>query len=177
MRFSLFAAAAAALTTTASAELTFRLDKADNPTQNQTDAYEKINSAMEAAVSRHSRITDAGLDFNVSYSPDIPTAEGNINGEITFGADDIYMTERVALHEISHGLGVGTTDGFHELCESGEWATALPMLRGWDGEDAEIHCDHAHFWPYGLNYDKEWSEENADRHCKLVQAMRNDGMV
>lgn len=165
-----------ALTSIAGAKLTFRLDKTDSPTKDQADAYEKINDAMSAAVDRYSRITDASLDFNVSYSPDVRTAEGNVLGEISFGSRRIFMTERVALHEISHGFGVGTTDGFRELCESGNWTTALSLLQRWDGEDAEIHCDDTHFWPYGLNYDSEWSEENADRHCQLVEAMKKDGM-
>lgn len=177
MRFSSFATAAMALTSIASAKLTWRLEKADNPTKDQADAYEKISAAMTGAVNRYTRITDACKDLNVSYSPGVPTAEASLEGNIWFGSDRVYMTERVALHEIAHTLGVGTTDGFHELCESGNWTTALPMLQCWDGEDAKINCNDWHFWPYGLNYEEEWSEEAADKHCKLVQAMRNDGMV
>lgn len=177
MRFSLLAAAAAALACIASAEITWRLERADDPTEDQADAYDKISAAMSAAVARHARITGARHDLNVSYSPGVVTAESNLDGEVWFGSNRIYMTERVALHEIAHTLGVGTTDGFRELCDSGDWATALPMLRYWDGEDAEIRCNRWHFWPYGLNYDKEWTEGNADRHCRLVKAMMKDGMV
>jgi hypothetical protein len=33
-----------------------------------------------------------------------------------------------------------------------------------------------HFWPYGLNYDNEWSDANAYQHVKMVWAMRASGM-
>ncbi|KAH9815596.1 secreted protein [Melampsora americana] len=40
----------------------------------------------------------------------------------------------------------------------------------------EIGCDNRHFWPGGLNWSKEFSPINADNHCKIIQAMRKDGM-
>ena len=176
MRFSVFAAVTVAFASLSSAVITWRLERAEKPTNDQIDAYMRINIIMTAAVTRYSRLTDACQHLNVSYVPDVPTADGSLNGNIRFGSNRIYMTERVALHEIAHTLGVGTTDGFHELCASGNWTTALPMLRYWDGDDAKIKCNEQHFWPYGLNYDVEWTQGNGDRHCELVQAMMNDGM-
>ena len=39
------------------------------------------------------------------------------------------MNERTAMHEISHTLGIGQTNAFNTKCASGDWRTALPLLR------------------------------------------------
>ena len=59
------------------------------------------------------------------------------------------MTERTAMHEISHTLGVGQTAAFNTKCAAGDWKTALPLLRSFDGANAKITCGGGHFWPYG----------------------------
>ncbi|KAL4972507.1 hypothetical protein BDW66DRAFT_169539 [Aspergillus desertorum] len=166
----------AATVSCASAALTWSLEKSSNPTADETNAYSLIEAAMEAAVARHARLGDASKTLYVYYSPGVPTAEANYNGDIRFGSDRSYMNERTALHEISHTLGVGQTAAFDELCASGNWPTALPLLQSWDGSDALINCGGGHFWPYGLNYNDEWSETNGDRNVLLVNAMVADGM-
>ena len=85
--------------------------------------------------------------------------------------------ERTALHEIAHTLGVGQRKAFDDRCASGNWPTALPLLRSWDGASAKISCGGSHFWPYGLNYETEWSSQAGDRHCLIVKAMLDDGMA
>ncbi|KAK2742417.1 hypothetical protein FQN55_007855 [Onygenales sp. PD_40] len=164
------------LSSTASAAITWTLEKSSSPSADETDAYQKIEAAMTLAVTRYSKFTDASKTIRVYYTPGVPTAEANYNGDLRFGSNRSYMTERTAMHEISHTLGVGQTAAFDEKCASGDWPTALPLLRSWDGQDAVINCGGGHFWPYGLNYDDEWSETNADRHVMLVDAMLDDGM-
>ncbi|KAF2031347.1 hypothetical protein EK21DRAFT_63220 [Setomelanomma holmii] len=161
---------------TASAAITWTLAKASNPTADQSDAYTKIEAAMKKAVLRYSKYSDAVKTIRVAYAPGVPTAEANYNGDLRFGSDRAYMTERTAMHEISHTLGVGQTAAFTSKCASGDWKTALPLLRSWDGASAKINCGGGHFWPYGLNYETEWSETNANRHVQLVEAMLTDGM-
>lgn len=175
MRVSLLTALAATISC-ASAALTWSLEKSSNPTADEASAYSLIEAAMTAAVARHARLGDASKTLHVYYSPAVPTAEANYNGDIRFGSDRSYMNERTALHEIAHTLGVGQTAAFDQLCASGNWPTALPLLRSWDGSDAVINCGGGHFWPYGLNYDNEWSETNGDRNVLLVNAMVADGM-
>lgn len=139
---------------------------------------------MRLAVERYSRLSSASKTIRVQYVPGVPTAEANYNGDLRFGSDRAYMTQRTALHEISHTLGVGQTANFDRLCASGNWPTALPLLRGWDGQSAKINCGGSHICkcfpgllhvefvanfcvfvgPYGLNYETEWSETNADRN-------------
>ncbi|KAH7338528.1 ricin B lectin [Pyrenochaeta sp. MPI-SDFR-AT-0127] len=166
----------AAYACTSSATLTWALSKVANPTADQQDAYTRIEAAMNKAVTRYHRYSDANKTIRVYYSPGVPTAEASYNGDLRFGSNRAYMTERTAMHEISHTLGVGQTAAFNTKCASGDWRTALPLLRSWDGASAKINCGGSHFWPYGLNYETEWSETNANRHVQLVEAMLTDGM-
>ncbi|KAI2783901.1 hypothetical protein F4815DRAFT_458486 [Daldinia loculata] len=175
MRFSILAA----MLTYASAvsgAITWTLQKASNPTADQSEAYTRIESAMKLAVARYSRFTSASKTIRVYYSPGVPTAEANYNGDLRFGSDRSYMTERTAMHEIAHTLGVGQTAAFDQHCAANNWPKATPLLRSWDGSNAKISCGGGHFWPYGLNYESEWSETNGDRHVQLVNAMLADGM-
>ncbi|OLN91964.1 hypothetical protein CCHL11_01485 [Colletotrichum chlorophyti] len=175
MKLSLLTAIVASVSA-AQGAITWTLQKAANPTADERDAYTKIEAAMKLAVARHSRLGKATKSLRVYYTPGVPTAEANYNGDVRFGSNRAYMNERTALHEISHTLGVGQTAAFNSKCASGNWATALPLLRSWDGASAKINCGGSHFWPYGLNYDNEWSETNANRHVQIVNAMIADGM-
>ncbi|KAF2261021.1 hypothetical protein CC78DRAFT_608862 [Lojkania enalia] len=175
MRFTILFALVAYIST-ASAAISWTLQKASNPTADQSDAYSRIEAAMKLAVARYARYSSASKIVRVYYSPGVPTAEANYNGDLRFGSNRAYMSERVAMHEIAHTLGVGQTAAFDQKCASGNWPTALPLLRSWDGPSAKINCGGGHFWPYGLNYDNEWSETNANRHVQLVDAMLKDGM-
>ncbi|KAK0369274.1 ricin B lectin [Colletotrichum paranaense] len=175
MKLSLLMTAATYAAAVQSA-ITWSLEKAASPTADQTDAYNKIEAAMRLAVARHSRLGSATKNLRVYYTPGVPTAEANYNGDVRFGSNRAYMNERTALHEVSHTLGVGQTAAFDRKCAAGDWATALPLLRSWDGSGAVINCGGSHIWPYGLNYDTEWSETNANRHVQLINSMIRDGM-
>ena len=93
-------------------------------------------------------------------------------GETIHGGSDLHA----AMHEISHTLGVGQTSEFNRRCAAGDWPLANAQLRQYDGAGASLSCGGGHFWPYGLNYDNEWSETNAIRHVRIVDAMLRDGM-
>ncbi|KAF4983953.1 hypothetical protein FZEAL_745 [Fusarium zealandicum] len=175
MRFSALTALVA-YASTASGAITWSLAKSSNPTSDQSDAYRRIEAAMKLAVARYSRYSDASKVIRVSYTPGVPTAEANYNGDLRFGSDRAYMAERTALHEISHTLGVGQTASFNQRCSANNWPSATQLLKSWDGPNARINCGGSHIWPYGLNYDTEWSEVNANRHVQLIDAMLADGM-
>ncbi|KAK5625779.1 hypothetical protein RRF57_001495 [Xylaria bambusicola] len=175
MRFSTIAAVVA-YASVASAALSWSLQKSSSPTADQAEAYRLIEAAMTKAVARYARFTNASKTIRVYYSPGVPTAEANFNGDLRFGSDRSYMTERTAMHEIAHTLGVGQTARFDANCASGNWPNALPLLRSFDGNNAKINCGGGHFWPYGLNYETEWSETNGNRHVQMVDAMIKDGI-
>jgi hypothetical protein len=161
-----------------SAVITWRLQKSPNPSKDQSDAYTRIEAAMRLAVKRHTRLSKRpNKSITVQYVPNVSTADGNRNGNIRFGSNRSYMNERTALHEISHTLGIGQTQAFNTRCAKNNWPSATRLLRSWDGPNAKINCGGGHIWPYGLNYPKEMSETNANRHCQLIDAMLADGLA
>ncbi len=162
----------------AAATITWSLVRASNPTEDQRSAYDLITKAMNAAVARYNNLSDLGKTLTVRYEPGVPTADGNINGTIRFGSNRSYMNERTALHETAHTLGVGTSSGWSRLGGSGTWTggQATALVKQYDGSGAKISTGGGHFWPYGLNYDNEWSSTAADRHVHIVAAMVRDGL-
>ncbi|MER6282965.1 hypothetical protein [Streptomyces sviceus] len=162
----------------AAATITWTLERAGNPTADQQSAYTQITSAMNAAVARYNNLSDLGKSITVRYDPSVPTADGNLNGTIRFGSNRSYMTERTALHEIAHTIGVGTSSGWSSLGGSGTWtgAQATALVRQYDGSSAKLSTGGGHFWPYGLNYENEFSSTAADRHVRIVAAMVRDGL-
>ncbi|MEV0642062.1 hypothetical protein AB0I77_45510 [Streptomyces sp. NPDC050619] len=161
----------------AAADITWTLERASNPTQDQLTAYNLITAAMNAAVARYNNLSDLGKSITVRYDPGVPTADGNINGTIRFGNRD-YMTERTALHEIAHTIGVGTSAGWSSLAGTGTWrgAEATALVKRFDGSGAALSTGGGHFWPYGLNYENEFSSTAGDRHVQIVAAMVRDGL-
>ncbi|MCZ4507765.1 hypothetical protein O3Q52_05985 [Streptomyces sp. ActVer] len=161
----------------AAATITWTLERAANPTQDQQTAYNLITTAMNAAVTRYNNVSDLGKTITVRYDPGVPTADGNINGTIRFGNRG-YMTERTALHEIAHTIGVGTSSGWSSLGGSGTWrgAQATALVKQFDGSGATLSTGGGHFWPYGLNYENEFSSTAANRHVQIVAAMVRDGL-
>jgi hypothetical protein len=161
----------------AAASITWRLERASNPTEDQRVAYDRITAAMNAAVARYNNLSDLGKSITVRYDPGVPTADGNINGTIRFG-NRSYMTERTALHEIAHTIGVGTSSGWSSLAGGGTWrgAEATALVKRFDGSGAKLSTGGGHFWPYGLNYENEFSNTAADRHVQIVAAMVRDGL-
>ncbi|MFF0085103.1 hypothetical protein ACFYR1_36175 [Streptomyces canus] len=162
----------------AAASITWTLERASNPTADQQAAYTLITSAMNAAVARYNNLSDLGKSITVRYDTSVPTADGNLNGTIRFGSNRSYMTERTALHEIAHTIGVGTSPGWSSLGGSGTWtgAQATALVRQFDGSSAKLSTGGGHFWPYGLNYENEFSGTAADRHVQIVAAMVRDGL-
>jgi hypothetical protein len=108
-----------------------------------------------------------------NYNSGVPTAQASYSGWIDFGGSRNY---RVALHEISHTLGVGTAPNYGGFIQNGLWtgANAIAKVRQFDGPSANVNTDGTHFWPYGLNFDNEGGTENFRRHVLMIAALRRD---
>lgn len=134
---------------------------------------ERIVKAMDGAVALYNEVGNFDKQLTVAYSPGTPTADANYNGHIRFGGQ---IGKRTALHEIGHTLGVGTTRQWRSMMVEGKWTGehAIALVRSFDGPDTVLKGDRQHFWPYGLNYDKESSPENDRRHVLMVAAFRVD---
>jgi hypothetical protein len=152
-------------------KMTYKLR--DDSAQWDAEKREKVVAAMDAAVVLYNQMGEFDKQVTASYNVGTPTADGNYNGNIRFGGQ---IGKRTALHELGHVLGVGTHPKWRGLIVDGKWtgAHALAQLRAFDGPDAVLHADRQHFWPYGLNYDKESSPEFDRRHVLMVAAFRRD---
>ena len=138
-----------------------------------SDKREAIAQAMDEAVALYNEHGGYAKALRVSYNPETPTADANFNGRIRFGGQ---IGARTALHEIGHTLGVGTTRQWRRLLQDGRWSgsAATELLQSWDGDDAVLKGDRQHFWPYGLNYDREDGDQARRRHVEMVAALRKD---
>jgi hypothetical protein len=154
-------------------KLKFTLHLSDK--EEDKDVNDRIKDAMEKAVAAYNLNTSLKGSVNVSHSPGTPTADGSSNGSIRFGGS---IGQRVAMHEIAHTMGVGTSPKWAKLVEKGIFTgkRATQQLREITKDPkAVLHADKQHFWPYGLNYDTEVkSPEDFEHHCKMVEAICKD---
>lgn len=139
------------------------------------DKRAAIIAAMDAAVALYNANGHFPRNLTANYNAGVPTAQASYSGWIDFGGS---ISTRVALHEISHTLGVGTYWNWDPKrnTSTNRWTAprALARLAIFDGAGAVLNADGAHFWPYGLNYDSEDSTTSRVRHIKMVSAMRWD---
>jgi hypothetical protein len=127
----------------------------------------QIETAIAEAVGLYNKRGSFNKHLYIYYEPTVPTADGNYNGTIRFGGQ---RTTRVALHEISHTLGVGTYGTWSGLISggifTGSYTTA--QVEEFDGLGSRIYADGIHFWLYGLNYETEDDFINRFRHVRIV---------
>lgn len=137
------------------------------------DRKKRIVDAMDQAIEFLNKHGDFKKAVIANNSPGTPTADANWGGWINWGGS---INRRVAIHEIAHTLGIGTHENWGKNIKDGKWIgkNGVAQIKEFDGEDAVLHADRMHFWPYGLNQDHESSKENDLRHVKMVQAMRKD---
>ena len=143
------------------------------------DVRTRITNAMNDACARYNALANwPSRTLTIEYNTGVGTADGSTNGNIRFGGNTSYQNTRTAMHEIGHTYGVGGSSGWYANTSSGPFTgvNAVTTLKSFDGENAVINTGGSHFWPYGLNYDSEWSESSAYRHVKMIFAMRADGM-
>ncbi len=137
------------------------------------DIRAQIVYAMDGAVAEYNRYGTFNKHLTANYNPGVPTAQASYSGWIDFGGS---INFRVALHEVSHTLGVGTGPNFCNFVSNGIWtgANGVAQVRQFDGPTANLNSDCTHIWPYGLNYDNEGSTENFRRNVLMVAALRRD---
>jgi hypothetical protein len=163
------------LKVTHSGQLTWTLTSTGVPADVQT----RITNAMNNACARYNALANwPARTLTVEYNTGVATADGSTTGNIRFGPNASYQAVRTAMHEIGHTYGVGISSGWSANISGGLFVgtTAVDAIHSFDGPSAVVNTGGGHFWPYGLNYDSEWSEASAYRHVKMVWAMRADGM-
>jgi len=157
--------------------VTYTLERAGAPTADQTDAYNRISTAMDKAVAVYNCYTTLTKALQVQYNPGVPTADGNYNGTIRFGSR-ASMVQATATHETAHTMGVGTYSGWASRVSGGRWtgSNAINELRAITGDSAAVlFADGSHFWPNGLNQASEaGSPDDYVNHTRMVLALRRD---
>jgi hypothetical protein len=153
------------------AKLTYRLSRESDTWPD--DKRRAIVKAMDEAVALYNKHGTFDKAVVANYSPGVPTAQANYDGWIDFGG---AISTRVALHELCHTLGVGTHPRWRSFLKDGVWTgeNATALVRTFDGPEAVLKGDRMHFWPYGLNFDREDGEEQRIRHIQLVEAIHKD---
>ena len=118
-----------------------------------TAASNAIAAAMNQAVATYNTYSDYTYTIPVAYNAGVPTAQASYHGWIEFGGS---ISSRVAIHEMSHWLGTGTTGSWSPYA-SGSWTGGYVNnnIQAYDGPAATEGCDSMHYWPYGWNYDNE----------------------
>lgn len=157
--------------------VTYTLTRSAQPTADESAAYDRIVPAMDMAVAYYNCFTGITKADTVTYNSSVATADGNVNGSIRFGSTD-SMNYITAMHEISHTVGIGSTQ-FDALVVNGIFTgtNATAQLRSITGDPMDqVHADTQHFWPNGLNYTTEVTSVPQDliNHCLMVIAIRKD---
>lgn len=144
----------------------------------QGDARQNAaNAALTNILNRYNAYGDFtggnGSNVQAAYNAGVPTAQANYGGWggiIEYGGT--WPNDRVTMHELDHWLGGGTYSGANGLSWQGPRANSI--MEQFDGVGARVGTDGVHFWPYGMNFDNEWSELNAQRNVALMYALRAD---
>ncbi|MCG8700465.1 MAG: hypothetical protein MI922_20590, partial [Bacteroidales bacterium] len=149
------------------AKITYWLDE----TALNSSKKDQIIAAMDSCVNAYNAYSDYDDNVKVIYDASIPTANASYQGRIAFGGS---ISARVALHEMSHVLGIGTYSKWNENrnTTTKKWTSpiALAQLAVFNGDGTSLNADKWHFWPYGLN--TKWEE--AYCHVYMVGAFRED---
>jgi hypothetical protein len=140
------------------------------------DHYNAAVAAIQSSINRYNsfgNFSQFNNHIDVNYVAGVPTAQASYGGDIEFGGT--FPNERVMMHEMAHFLGLpsGAWGGW---MSDGVWdgPRGTALAKQFEGEQAVLNGDGAHFWPYGLNFDSEGSEINKQRQVAMVYAMRGD---
>ena len=158
-----------------------------------TGARDRIVAATKDAVNYWNNLTSIkGLGLNVGYNSGTPTADCSYGGWIRVGSNHSYQRTGTLLHEMLHGVGVGTcdfwnnNDNFRERRDgsnrsSGHWLgdRANDVVRFLDNNDTEqLNGDYQHLWPFGVNGANEDNGTQAlyIANSLVCQALCEDGL-
>ncbi|MFI3286585.1 MAG: hypothetical protein R3Y08_08025 [Rikenellaceae bacterium] len=170
--------------TTKGANITYTLNKADDPTADELDAYGRIVECVDSAIYYFHRYCNKQKVLTVNYVPSVPTADASAAGNIRFGESRSYMWVGTTMHEFNHTFGSGTSTNGRALYTDG-WYTernANIVLKVFlEDYTRTIQCDKdwmVHFWPGGINYASEVeSERDLKMNAMLMEGMIMDGMT
>lgn len=151
------------------------------------DAVTRITAAVKEAVDLWNNLTSIqGVNFNVGHNSGTPTADCSYGGYIRVGSNTSYQRTGTLLHEMLHGVGVGThsiwyNSELRKNTSSGYWLgdRVTEVVRFLENNDTEqLNGDKTHMWPYGINGAFEDSQAKGLYYgCSLIcEALGEDGL-
>ena len=152
------------------------------------DANQRINAAVKDAVEYLNEFTCiSGFHTTVNYGAQTPTADCSYGGWMRVGPNASYQRTGTILHELLHGIGVGTHGVWNNNSplraggSSGTWLgdRVTEFLRFWDNnQTTTLTGDGTHMWPYGINGAHEDSGSKLlYMGCAMIaQALGEDGL-
>lgn len=153
------------------------------------DANERINAAVKSAVETYLNeyTSISGFHTTVNYGAQTPTADCSYGGWMRVGPNASYQRTGTILHELLHGIGVGThwvwqdNAALRANTTRGLWLgdRVTELLRFWDNDaNSALNGDGTHMWPYGINgANEDTGNELLYIGCAMIaQALGEDGL-
>jgi len=120
----------------------------------------RIRGAIADAVNTWNSVSAIkGFAPSVHYSPGTPTADCSYGGWMRMGANPSYQRTGTIMHEMAHGIGVGTQNNwwsptYRSNGDRGTWLgdrvdRVVKFLE--NNANAVLNGDNTHMWPYGIN--------------------------
>lgn len=151
-------------------------------------ANERINNALADGISYYNNFTSIkGFHVSCSFGSGTPTADCGYGGGMRVGPNASYQRTGTILHEMAHGIGVGTHYiwyGYSPLRETGYrgmWLgeRANQVLQFFDNTTTStMNGDGTHMWPYGINGANEDTGNPLDYivNAAIIQGLCEDGL-
>ena len=170
--------------------VTWSHDNAGSDIENQ-----RIGQSIMGAAHYWSILTSIkGFSPSSHYSSGTPTADCSYGGWIRVGSKEDYQATGTLMHEMGHGIGVGTHSTYSGDIRtdntSGQWRgkRATRFLQFWDNsEDVRLTGDKTHLWATNvkssLSYTINGAQEDAHSDASyygnslLMQAIVEDGLA
>lgn len=152
------------------------------------DANKRIDAALADGIRYYNDFTSIkGFHVSCSFGSGTPTADCGYGGGMRVGPNASYQRTGTILHEMAHGIGVGTHSiwyGYSPLRETGYrglWLgeRANKVLQFFDNNTTSMMTgDGTHMWPYGINGAHEDYNNPIDYmiNAMIVQGLGEDGL-
>lgn len=154
----------------------------------------RIKGSFEALKGYWQQCTSiTGFTPSATYESGVQTADCSYGGWVRFGPTVSYQATGTAMHEVLHGIGVGTHTSWNSHMSAGSYGTwygkrATQLVRFWDNSTTEyVTGGGSHLWAtngtnmtsFTINgaYEDDHSDLQYYGSSLFSQALCEDGMV
>jgi len=164
-----------------------------NEHANDDDIDARIEGSIAGSVNYWNNLSQlSGLSFTANYASGTPTADCSYGGWIRFGPTVSYQAVGTTMHEMLHGIGMGTHGSWTgDIRSNGGHGTWLgkrtrDLMQFWDNNDTEYFTgDGTHGWGNSATYDYCINGADKDRHADyqylctslIAEALCEDNLI